>query len=407
MKILNQNLIKGGSGLVTVRMESADDMWHIYNIINAGDALKSTTLRKIKEESKTGSVVTSKKKITLVLRVSNVDYDPAGPALRISGTSAAESQFLQLGQHHTFDLNLHIPFTVYKKYWDSLHLERLREAANPAQHCEVAAIVMEEGLAHLCLITNTATIIKSKIESQIPRKRKGASGHDKGLEKFFEKCSLAIAQHINFEVIRCLLIASPGFVKDQFANYLEQEKPAWYTTNRVILAHSSSGEKQALDECLTDPKVKEMLSSAEFSHDLHFLEEFFKILAVDPNRAIYSLIDVETATKAEAISTLIISDSLLRTNKIQTRQKVVNLVEVVKASGGNVRIVSSQHVAGERLKQLSGIAAILRFPIYELNDTEEPSDEEESKTEEVEELKLDLEEMGLGEDEGDLEEGNI
>lgn len=42
--------------------------------------------------------------------------------------------------------------------------------------------------------------------------------------------------------------------------------------------------------------------------------------------------------------------------------------------GGDVKIFSSLHISGEQLEQLTGIAAILRFPMPELEDDE--SDDE-------------------------------
>ena len=39
--------------------------------------------------------------------------------------------------------------------------------------------------------------------------------------------------------------------------------------------------------------------------------------------------------------------------------------------------MSSLHVAGERLNQLSGIAALLRFPIDDLQENESSSDKED------------------------------
>jgi protein pelota len=38
-------------------------------------------------------------------------------------------------------------------------------------------------------------------------------------------------------------------------------------------------------------------------------------------------------------------------------------------------IFSSMHVSGEQLKQLSGIAALLRFPLPELEDQEIPTED--------------------------------
>uniref|UniRef100_A0A915KJQ0 ERF1 domain-containing protein n=1 Tax=Romanomermis culicivorax TaxID=13658 RepID=A0A915KJQ0_ROMCU len=54
-------------------------------------------------------------------------------------------------------------------------------ACDPGQRADVAAVVMHEGLANVCLITSNMTIVRAKIDVNIPRKRKGnAAQHDKG-----------------------------------------------------------------------------------------------------------------------------------------------------------------------------------------------------------------------------------
>jgi len=57
-----------------------------------------------------------------------------------------------------------------------------------------------------------------------------------------------------------------------------------------------------------------------------------------------------------------------------------------------VKIISSNNLAGEKLLQLSGIAALTRFPIYDLKD-EDDSQDEQSEEEEVE---IDIAEEELG-----------
>lgn len=53
-------------------------------------------------------------------------------------------------------------------------------ACDPTQHADLAAIVMQEGLAHVCLITSNMTLVRAKLETNIPRKRKGmCQQHDK------------------------------------------------------------------------------------------------------------------------------------------------------------------------------------------------------------------------------------
>lgn len=50
------------------------------------------------------------------------------------------------------------------------------------------------------------------------------------------------------------------------------------------------------------------------------------------------------------------------------------LVDSVKAGGGEALVFSSMHMTGSQLEQLSGLAAILRFPLHELEDMELPND---------------------------------
>jgi protein pelota len=50
------------------------------------------------------------------------------------------------------------------------------------------------------------------------------------------------------------------------------------------------------------------------------------------------------------------------------------LVDSVRDGGGESLVFSSMHVSGEQLNQLSGIAAILRFPLPDLEDIEIPDE---------------------------------
>lgn len=60
--------------------------------------------------------------------------------------------------------------------------------------------------------------------------------------------------------------------------------------------------------------------------------------------------------------------------------RYVSLVESVKESGtATVLIFSSMHASGEQLGKLSGVAAILRFPMPDLDDAEEGEDDEDDE----------------------------
>nr|GEZ81187.1 protein PELOTA 1 [Tanacetum cinerariifolium] len=79
---------------------------------------------------------------------------------------------------------------------------------------------------------------------------------------------------------------------------------------------------------------------------------------------------VEVANERVAVETLLITDELFRSADIATRQRYVNLVNAVKKSGGTAHVFYSGHVSGEQLAQYTGVAAILRIPLPDLDDIE-------------------------------------
>lgn len=86
----------------------------------------------------------------------------------------------QMGAYHTLDLEQNRKFTIAKSEWDLICLDRIEMACDPTRHAEIAAVIMQDGLAQVCLITSTMTIVRAKIDHAIPRKRKGhSSQHEK------------------------------------------------------------------------------------------------------------------------------------------------------------------------------------------------------------------------------------
>lgn len=63
---------------------------------------------------------------------------------------------------------------------EAFFLFALEQACDPSQKADVAAVVMQEGLANIVLVTSAMTLLRAKVEVTIPRKRKGScSQHEK------------------------------------------------------------------------------------------------------------------------------------------------------------------------------------------------------------------------------------
>ena len=405
MKIHKKRIDKSGNGLIVVTPEQEEDLWHLYNLVQRGDSIKTGTFRKVKTESKTGSVTTKRLFMVIKLQITQINYyygeESADIGLLLKGKNIEESKFMQIGQMHTIKVELNHPITIYKNNWDKLHMQILQEASDPTSSADIAALTMDEGLANLCIISNMTTLVKARIEKNIPKKFSGIYHYDKAMNSFFENILQAILNSIDFNVIKAFVIASPGFVSHNFYKFMNEmgEKQDYSilkaNKEKFILVKSSSGYKGALNEVLSDPNVMNKLKDTKAIKEIEALDRFYKILQQDPDRVAYSHKYVMEAKEHNAIKELLICDSLFRTKNFSMRKIYVDLVDKVKECGGEVYIFSRSHVSGEKLNDLSGIAAILRFPLNmdyleEQEDIMEKQREEEEKKEE------------LGEDDGKL-----
>ncbi|THD19431.1 Pelota [Fasciola hepatica] len=386
MKVVRRELDKYASGYLTMVAENEEDMWLTYNLVQIGDKLRCSTVRKVQNESATGSVQTKQVRTNLTIEIEKIDFDLQGSVLHLKGRNVEENQYVKMGAYHTLDLTIDQKFTITKSEWDSVAVMLVEQAADPTQQADLAAVIMHEGLAYVCLITSTTTIVRAKIEMNIPRKRPGlpTAQHDKGVTRFFDQIMQALERHIRFDIVKCIILASPGFVREQFLEYMlqtatKQEKRVFLENKgKFVLVHSSSGHKHALKEVLTDSGVLNKLANTKAATEVNALNEFYQMLKVDQSRAFYGYKHVKAAVDAMAVDTLLVSDALFRSRNLEERKRYVSLVDAVREDTGTVRIFSSLHVSGEQLNQLSGVAAILRFPIPEpeSDDSDSSADEQ-------------------------------
>lgn len=361
-----------------LRPDTPEDLWHAYNLLQIGDLIRCTTHRKVVKESSTGSVSSNKKRVMLTVAIKQVDFDPTSLQVRLSGTVQQENDFARLGSHHTLTLELNQNFSIEKNCWDQIFLDLLDEATHPDKQAEIAAVVLQgSGLAHVCLVTGALTITKARIEVNIPKKRTGSSQHSKAITKFYEAVYQAIMRHIDFSKVKCVVLGSPGFVKDDFFEYMKQEsvrrgdRPIIENKSKFLLCKASSGHKHALEEVFADPTVATQMTETKVAREVQVLHKFMRMMDTDPDKAYYGYNHVSKAHEQLAIDSLLVTDELFRASDVKTRKRYVKLVESVRENGGQVYVFSSMHVSGQQLQQVSGIAAILRYPLPDLDELEQ------------------------------------
>lgn len=388
MRLIKQSLDRDGSGTITLHPQDPEDMWFAYNLIRPTDTLRASALRRVTTESATGSTSSTRVHMTLSISVTALDFDTQASQLHVSGRIVEENKFTKVGQFHTLDLELNRNFTLEKKEgWDSVARGLVREACDPVKSAEVWAVVMQEGLANIAVLTGARTVHRQKIEMNVPKKRGvGKQGdHDKALERFFQTVLDTLLRHLDLGDPKPVLVASPGFTAQGFLKFVVEfatrtgNKPLLAMKKDFVIVHSASGYMQALEEVLKSPEVLARLKDTKFARETGLMEEFKTMLRKDDGRAWYGPSEVEKAVEKGAVGrgggVLLISDTLFRAQDIATRRQWVRLVDRVRdTEGGEVRVLSGTHESGKVLEGLGGIAAILTFPLEDLDSDDDEED---------------------------------
>ena len=196
-------------------------------------------------------------------------------------------------------------------------------------------------------------------------------------------------RQINLSEPTPIILAGPGYVPGNFRDFILETGTR--TGNKALLAqkanllvvHAASGTLDALDEALKTPEVLAQLKDTKYARETQLMENFMASLRKDDGKAWYGPREIEKLAEMGALGrgggVLLISDELFRAQDVQERRRWVRLVDKVRdVEGGEVRVLSSAHESGKRLKGLGGVAGLLTFPVYDLEEEEEEEEEEDS-----------------------------
>ncbi len=334
------------TGEIKVRVENADDLWHLHNLILPGDLVRASTYRR--EDVKADKVRPErgeKVRVTLTIRVEGVDFQAFSDRLRITGVIVEGPQ--DLGRHHTLNIGVEDVLSILKT-WRSHELRRIEEAVAAAQKPLVAFLSLDDEEALLAQLRQYGVRELATIR---------APGHG----KMFPSSG---AQSVYFDEIveklratdlgEALVLVGPGFSRDAFLEYLKGREPALAST---VHSHGTAhAGMQGIQEALKAGVGAKVFGDSRVGQETRLVEALLEAIATNRPCA-YGAAEVAEAIDAGAVETLLVSDAVVRNPGIE------DLMRSAEAAGGTVVLVSRHHEAGHKLEALGGIAALLRFPI--------------------------------------------
>ena len=341
---------------VKLRIETEDDLWDLYNVIEMGDIVYARTTRELKTSS--GS---KRKAMSIGLRVVWTRFQPFTTRLRVHGVIVQAPKELDLeGQRHTLNLDLGHEVTIHKeKGWDRYQMDRIRKACRRSM---VKALIVGVDDEEVTIATVHDYGIEPLVEMilHIPGKIYPTAKAIE-LKRELNRISSKIKELCKRLKIEVLILAGPGIMKELVEE--ELQKYPELRQIKVYLENVSSGGYKGVHEALKRGVLLRVLRDYSITEESKLIEEVLTYLAKDERKVALSLDEVEKAVRIGAVDKLFITSELMRSPDETLRRRVEEILKIAENTGARVKIFSSFQDAYLQLKHMGGIVAILRYQL--------------------------------------------
>ncbi|MBU4283665.1 MAG: mRNA surveillance protein pelota [Nanoarchaeota archaeon] len=351
MKQIYFNLRKGE---LKLKVENMDDLWCLSHVIEPGDIVKGKTIRKIKiGESDQRKVNIVKKTVFIEIRVENTEFHEYSSVLRVSGTITQGPEDVTKGSYHTFNLEQGSIITIIKEKWLSFQIEKIKQASVETK--KILICILDRDDACFGLLKKQGFSLLSEIKGDVEKKAdlKTRTGN------FYGEVINKLYDYVKRYKIENIILASPAFWKEDLMKNIKDDE----IKRKITLATCSCSGKEAINEVLKRPEVKNVLSQQRIAKELKLVENLLEEISKN-NLAVYGLKETEKAVNAGAVEKLLVTDGLIQKTRLnKTYEKIDQMMKNTESMKGSVNIIGSDNDGGKKLDGLGGIAAILRYKL--------------------------------------------
>ena len=333
--------LKNCSGEIRLFPESIDDLWHLQHLVAPGDLVFATTFRSVDAATdKIRPEKVEKRPVRLGIRAEKTEFSEHGIRLRITGMI---EHGVDAGAYHTINVETGHEISIIR-YWRPVDLERIERAVKASVYGVIHVLTIEEGEAELFRLRQYGP------ESVITITAGSCKGGETDTRTaFFDQ----VQNHIT-EISGPLIIAGPGFVKDDFVKYAKNRNSA--PVQRAVVVETRRIGRGAVQDVIGAGTLERLIGDLQLSREVRLMDEVLLRIAQEGAVA-YGRAVVASAIEYAATEEVLLADTLLRD------RDMMHLVEKAERMQAKVVVLSSSFEPGERLCALGGIAALLRYKL--------------------------------------------
>ncbi|MEF8780878.1 MAG: mRNA surveillance protein pelota [Haloferacaceae archaeon] len=352
MRIAQRGRGEDGRERITLVPETVDDLWHLSHVLEPGDLVEGDTTRRIqREEENLRDTGGQREHLHVTIELEDVEFARFANRLRVGGVIVDCSREDQLGHHHTINVEEHDELTIEKRFKPD-QLDRIEEAEATGETTDVAIATVEEGAASVHTVQQYGTEEYASITRPT-----GKGEYARPRNELFAELGDALS-HLDPDAI---VFAGPGFTKKDAREYVEENHPE--LADRISMVDTASVGDRGVHEVLKRGAVEEIQTETRIAREAELIDELTERIAAG-EKAAYGPDAVAEAAEFGAVETLLVLDERLRLERHGEGDWDVDadeVIERVEQQGGDVVVFSAEFAPGEQLKNLGGIAALLRY----------------------------------------------
>jgi protein pelota len=357
MQVSDRRATTEGRERVTLVPESLDDLWHLSYVVEPGDLVSGDTTRRIqRNDDDLRDKGGEREHMWVETEVEDVEFAKFANRLRIGGVIVDCSREDQLDFHHTLNVEPRAEIEV-EKVWKPDQDERLAEAVEATENPDVAIATVEEGEAHVHTVAQYGTEERASFTGPTGKAAWGDGARPR--DELFAELTDVLARTDADAVI----LAGPGFTKREALDYIQAEAPDVADSIRTV--DTAGVGDRGVHEVLKRGAVDEVQTETRISEEADMIDELTERIATGEEAA-YGPEAVAEAAEFGAIEHLLVLDERLREERGRDGDWDVDVDEILETTeqkGGEVTVFSGEFEPGQQLRNLGGIAALLRYRI--------------------------------------------
>ncbi|MEM2262166.1 MAG: mRNA surveillance protein pelota [Ignisphaera sp.] len=339
-------------GILEIKPFSGEELWKAYHLIDKNDLASAETIRVIKID---GDKI--RRKVFMKITVEEVEFDISSETIHLKGRVLECPEDLEgvKGHYHTLSIGVGDRLILEKQEIYPIHEKILNQEVNTRR---LIVVAIELGIATIAIVGDYGIVESNIIEQDVSGKNIPEE-HEASVRRFFKEVTNVLRELWIKEKPKIIIIG-PSVVRESLLRFLKEEHKDIQSAV-VGCFHASGGTISAINEFLKSGEMKVVARELKSIDEIAAVEDLLKSIAEE--MAVYGVEETWKAVERGAVSHLIIHVKLASRSR-ELLNKVADMMRLVESYGGRVTIVSGRHESADKLNNIGGIGAILRYRIY-------------------------------------------